>query len=160
MIFRTYSDSIENRARKISIKNWMISTYHWGSEKSIVSYLDSCELLFPLSEKQSDFVSQTVKIWNSFPRVVDTKIFRDKDNKESVLVVNYTDIQNYNNLEPFEREASIELKGTKFQLKIVELDSNSCKLIKNNELSIPENWIEDVDFTKRFMKYKRAFGNF
>lgn len=156
MIFKTINTKIEKKAYDIEIKNIDIASGHWGSEKSIVSFLDAVETLtYDKDTIDKKLILHALTFKKENLRIKDMKFFRIPDeNKIVLLVVSNIGLIKEAELPLFSREMSIILKNDKFAFSIIELFMEEMEQIKKGEKTIPENWVPDEKLNDRYSRLK------
>lgn len=153
IIFHSVNKKIEKPSYDIEIKNINISGEHWGSEKSIVSFLEEIEgMLYDKENFQKNMVLHTLSLYNN-PRTQNL-VFYTIPEENKIILLSTNQMRAFKEDEFLSREISIVFKKQKFAFSIIEIVEKEEKEITEGKKIIPTAWVFDEYMNKRINKLK------
>lgn len=152
MIFKPLNTKIEKNAYDITIQNLDIAMGHWGTEKSLIKFLDEIETIsYDRDSFEKNLAKHCMLILASNIRTEDMKFYKDGKN---IILLTIANRRSFAETEWLSRKINLDLKKSGFSFTIIEILKPEYKELQEGKKVLPETWILDTDLNKRVEQLK------
>lgn len=152
MIFKPLNATVEKKAYTVRIQNMDVANGHWGTEKSIVSWLEEIDGLSYDRERFSrNLVKHSLDILNYNIRVDDMTFYSCKN---QIILLEVADRRSFIDVDFLSRKIEIELKNQNLTFSVVEILKPEQKELLEGKKILPKEWIIDNELNDLLGKLK------